>query len=172
MNFENIVERISPTLKNITYKLNGHYTFFNDDDLFQESLMHLWLEYQEGKLDNKTDSYILQGCYFYLKNYIRKVNADTKFVSLEALIDDGNKATREILSLKDKHSEDDFDNLSNKILIENMMRSFSKRERDILTLIARGFTTREIGEKLNVSHVAVIKVTNKIKEKCGKYVKA
>jgi len=93
MNFDTIVERISPALKNITYKLNGHYTFFNDDDLRQESLLHLWLEYQKGKLEDKTDSYILQGCYYYLKNYLRKVKADTKFVSIEALNDDEKRQT-------------------------------------------------------------------------------
>jgi len=72
---------------------------------------------------------------------------------------------------KDKHSEKDFDDLSNKILIENLTKSFCQRERDVLTLIARGFTIREIGVELGVSHVAVIKITNKIKEKCGKYLK-
>ncbi|MDD5773402.1 MAG: sigma-70 family RNA polymerase sigma factor [bacterium] len=170
MNFDTIVERISPTLKNITYKLNGHFTFFNDDDLLQESLLHLWLEYQEGKLENKTDSYILQGCYFYLKNYLRRVNTDMKFVSIEALLDDENTSSKEILSLRDKHSENDLDNLNNKIIVENLMKSFDKREKDVLNLIARGLTTREIGDKLDISHVAVIKITNKIRGKCGKYV--
>lgn len=169
MNFDTIVERISPTLKNITYKLNGHYTFFNDDDLLQESLLHLWLEYQDGRLKNKTDSYILQGCYYYLKNYLRKVNADTKFVSIEALNDDENASSKEILSLRDRHSEKDFDNLNNKIIVEKIMESIDKRERKVLALIARGLTTREIGDELDMSHVAVIKITNKIRGKCCKY---
>ena len=60
MSFEELLEKITPTLKRITYRLNGHFSFFNDEDLFQEALMHLWVEFQQGKLNDKTDSYILQ----------------------------------------------------------------------------------------------------------------
>ncbi|MCX5704439.1 MAG: hypothetical protein NT066_08150 [Candidatus Omnitrophica bacterium] len=83
MSFEILLKRISPTLKRIAYRLNGHFSFFNDEDLYQEALIHLWLDFKEGKLSDKTDSYILQGCYFYLKNYIRKNYDKANLISLE-----------------------------------------------------------------------------------------
>ena len=58
MPFEALIAKLSPTLKRITCKLDGHFTFMDDQDLFQEALIHLWSDIQLGKLDDKTDSYI------------------------------------------------------------------------------------------------------------------
>lgn len=74
MSFQELHQKLSPTIKRIAYRLNGHYRSFNHDDLYQEATIHLWSNFLKGKLSDKTDSYILQGCYFHLKNYIRKVN--------------------------------------------------------------------------------------------------
>ena len=48
MTFEALLKKISPTLKRITYKLNGHCAYFNNDDLFQEAVLHLWQDYNKG----------------------------------------------------------------------------------------------------------------------------
>ena len=64
MTFEHLIRRISPTLMRITHRLNGHHSFFDDEDLYQEALIHLWLHYEDGSLSDKTDSYILQGAIF------------------------------------------------------------------------------------------------------------
>ena len=79
--FEEMLRKLSPTLRRITHKLNGHFTFFDEDDLFQEALEHLWMAFQDGSLGDKTDSYVLQGCYFHLKNYIRKTADKAKLIS-------------------------------------------------------------------------------------------
>ncbi len=50
--FEHLIRRISPTLKRITHCLNGHHSFFDDKDLYQEALIHLWL-YHEDILSDK-----------------------------------------------------------------------------------------------------------------------
>ena len=102
MAFEELVKRLSPTLKRITYRLNGHFTFFNDEDLFQEALVRLWQDFNAGKLDDKTDSYILQGCYFHLKNYIRKCKTRTKLISIEAIVDAESRNLKGALSLEDE----------------------------------------------------------------------
>src|SRR3989338_8897915 len=93
MDFEVLVKKLSPTLKRITYKLNGHFTFFNDEDLFQEALIHLLQDFRAGRLQDKTDSYILQGCYFHLKNYIRKVNERPNVISFDASLGANDEAT-------------------------------------------------------------------------------
>jgi len=170
--FEVLVKRISPVLKNITYRLNGHFSFFNDEDLFQEALMHLWVDFGRGKLQDKTDSYILQGCYFHLKNYLRKVRPKLKLVSLELLIkeDENETSVEDILLLEEKNPKSEIDYLSDKLLVELIRNNgFTKREKDILSFYADGLTTREMGKRLGLSHVRVIKLMARIKEKCRKY---
>jgi DNA-directed RNA polymerase specialized sigma24 family protein len=67
MTLEVVVRRPSPTLKRITRRLNGHHSFFDDEYLYQEALFHLWDGYSRRAIDDRADSYILQGCYYHLK---------------------------------------------------------------------------------------------------------
>lgn len=171
MHFECVVKRISPTLKRIAHRLNGHFSYFNDEDLYQEALLHLWKNFREGKLNNKTDSYILQGCYFHLKNYIRKAKLPIKLISIETIVNDG-EATNlgETVWLQDNNSKRYLDALNNKMLLETICNNgFTKREREVLSLCLEGLTTRELGKKLDISHVRVVKLKSKIKAKCQKF---
>ena len=163
MSFEMLVRKISPTLKRITRKLNGHYSFFNDEDLYQEALTHLWIDYKKGILDNKTDSYILQGCYFYLKNYLRKVHENAIFLSLNSPVGEDGMMLEEILSLEDTGF---FDFLESKLQVEAAgEKCLTNREKEILSFFLEGMSMREIGHKLGISHVMVLKIRNKIKDK-------
>lgn len=164
MHFEELVKRISLTLKRIIYKLNGHFSFFNEEDLFQEALIHLWQDFQQRKLDDKTDSYILQGCYFYLKNYIRKVKDKTCLVSLDILINEEGKNWEEILFLGTHNFC--FNNLESKLLLEHIQNNgFTRREKDVFNLCLEGLTTREMGKRLGISHVRVVKIKKNLKAK-------
>lgn len=169
-NFKALLKRISPTLKRITYRLNGHFSFFNDEDLFQEALIYLWQGLLDKCLEDKTDSYILQGCYFHLKNYIRKVKGRNKTTSLEAIINEEGTTLEETLSLRHTNPKDFLDSLNDKLLVEVISNNgLSKREKDVLSLYSEGLTVREIGKSLGVSHVMVIKLTAGIRNKCKKY---
>lgn len=162
--FENLIKRLSPTLRRISHRLNGHFTFFNDDDLCQEALTHLWVAHQEGVLSNKTDSYILQGCYFHLKNYIRTSMDRVTFASLETPIDDDGTMLEEIIASPDPSSAEQ---LENKMLYEEVQgNNLNERETGIINMCMEGLTTREIGKRLGISHVAVIKLRKKIRLKC------
>jgi RNA polymerase sigma factor (sigma-70 family) len=168
--FKGVVKRISPTLKRITYKLNGHFTFFNDEDLFQEALLHLWQDFNSGKLNDKTDSYILQGCYFHLKNHIRKSKVRNKLVSLETIINEEGASLEETTLLQDERSARYFDDLNNKMLIEVIQNNgLTRRQKHILLFYADGLTTREIGRRMGISHVMVVKLMHRIKNKCRRY---
>jgi len=169
MHFQALVNRISPKLKGITHRLNGHFTFFNDEDLYQEAMSHLWTDYNGGKLSDKTDSYILQGCYFYLKNHIRKVQDKACLVSMHTLIgEEENSELEELLCLES--SQSCFEDTHNKILIEEIMNDgLTSKEKEVFSLCLKGLTTREIGEILGISHVMVVKFKSRIKDKCQKF---
>lgn len=159
-----MMRKLSPTLRRITHKLNGHFTFFDEDDLFQEALEHLWLAFEDGTLDDKTDSYVLQGCYFHLKNYIRKTMDKAKLTSLNLVINDDGSTVEDMLVSDDNCTEEAVDNT----ILEEAVKGvgLSKREADILALSLEGMTVREIGHKLGVSHVMVIKIRKQIRRKC------
>ena len=155
-NFEKIITNLSPTLRRITHKLNGHFTFFDEDDLFQEALEHLWICYASDKLNDKTDSYVLQGCYFHLKNYIRKTMDKVKLLSLQKLYEDGDSSLETFLGYEDRSIEESAENTS--ILESEAVKSMTERERLVLKLSMEGSTVREIGKKLDISHVMVVKI--------------
>lgn len=163
MSFESLVKKISPTLKKITHKLNGHYTFFDDDDLYQEALMRLWIDFRDGALNDKTDSYIMQGCYYHLKNYIRKTQDNAVLLSLTEPIGEDGWTMEESLPAEETNL---LDYLDSKLQLERAGQKYlTERESDVLSLLMEGMTMREVGGKLGISHVMVLKIRNKIKEK-------
>ncbi len=167
MSFERLAKRISPTLKRITHKLNGHYTFFNDEDLYQEALLHLWAGFRDGVLSDKTDSYILQGCYYHLKNYIRKTQDNVTLLSLTAPIGEDGRTMEESLPLDGTSL---FDYIDGKLQLEMAEQKYlTRRENEVLSLLMDGMSMREVGSKLGISHVMVLKIRNRIKEKYRKF---
>ncbi len=163
-NFENMLSALSPTLRRITHKLNGHFTFFDEDDLYQEALEHLWVAFESGNLNDKTDSYVLQGCYFHLRNYIRKTMDKVTLTSIDSPIDEGGSTLGDTLACRDNNIEEAVDS---SFLSEAVKRAgLSKREEKLLSLSLTGMTIREIGGKMGVSHVMVVKIKNRIKNKC------
>ena len=151
--FEKLVKRISPKLKAITRRFNWKI-FFDEDDLYQEALLYLWEKWKKNEILDKTDSFILQGCFFFLKNYIRKAWTKIDFIN----------ASEEILHEWEGNTF--FNYMDNKLLIEEMERRLTEREKIVFSLYLEGFTIREIGKKLGISHVMVIKIKKKIRDKC------
>ncbi|MFA5410808.1 MAG: sigma-70 family RNA polymerase sigma factor [Candidatus Omnitrophota bacterium] len=167
MRFEELVKKISPKLKAIAHKLNGRFAYLGEEDLCQEALAHLWLDFQQGKLDDKTESYILQGCYFHLKNYLRKAGDKASLFSFEFMLNEEGEALdlQNILPLES--AEPDY---HSRFLIEQIRNDgLTKREKEVFEFSLEGLTTREIGLRLGISHVRVVKLKKKVKEKCKKY---
>lgn len=163
MDFEGVVRRLSPTLKRITKKLNGHHSFFDDDDLYQEALSHLWIAHNKGSIDDKTDSYILQGCYYHLKNYLRKVREHGIFLSLSNPVGEDGIYFEDFLVSENIKT---LDYIEGKLEVESLEEQcLSKRECEVLSCFLEGMSMREIGSRLGISHVMVLKIKNKIRDK-------
>ena len=170
MSFEELHQKLSPTIKRIAYRLNGHYRCFNHDDLYQEATIHLWSNFLKGKLSDKTDSYILQGCYFHLKNYIRKVNERSNIVSIDAALSTNDEATLEDVLGQYWASPDCRDQLHNKFLAQSIRgNGFNPKEKRLLDYFSQGLTTRDIGKRMGISHVSVVKLMQKIRIKAQKH---
>jgi RNA polymerase sigma factor (sigma-70 family) len=167
MSFEVLVKRIGPTLKRITRRLNGHHSFFDDDDLYQEALMHLWVRFNGGVIVDKTDSYILQGCYFHLKNYLRTVKEHGTMISLSNPVGEDGVSLEEMLPLQETGIPD---YIVGKLDVEALEEAYlTLRERKVLGYFLEGMSMREIGARLGISHMMVWKIRNKIKEKYLKF---
>ena len=170
MSFEELHQKLSPTIKRIAWRLNGHYRSFNHDDLYQEATIHLWNSFLKGKLSDKTDSYILQGCYFHLKNYIRKVNERSNVVSLDAVLNNDQETTVGDLLGEYWACPDCREQLHNKFLAQSIHNNgFSPKEKRLFVYFSQGLTTRDIGRRLGVSHVSVVKMMRKIRIKSRKH---
>lgn len=166
MSFEELVIKISPVLRKITYKLKGYSYFLNEEDLFQETAIFLWDNYKQGKLSDKTDSYILQGCYFYLKNYLRKARDKVCLMSIEYLIEQEGVELKELVFCEKQ--KPDFRDLDSEMLNKRIGRiGLTARENEVLSLSMDGVTIRDIGRQLGISYVMVLKIKNNIKGKCG-----
>jgi FixJ family two-component response regulator len=79
------------------------------------------------------------------------------------VVDEEAVRLEEILEAQDVAA---FDYVDGKMQVEALLESgLTQRERDVLALSMEGMTTREVGQKLGISHVAVVKVRNKLKDK-------
>lgn len=161
MTFENIIQRVSPKLKSIARNLNGRHSFIDEEDLFQEALIYLWNNSSAGKWNDKTDSYILQGCYFYLKNYLRKTEDKFKQVSLHDLTDEEAGLFSDARLINGMESSE----------VEEMLQGggLTKREKQVLAFLSEGLTVRAIGKKIGVSHVMIIKIKGTLRRKLSGY---
>lgn len=170
MSFEILVRTLSPKLKGIAYRLNHSFTFFDEEDLYQEALLHLWEEFRAGTLSDKTTSYILQGCYFYLKNYIRTHKDKIIPLSIDVSSPGDEENSKEPLVLKDDNPQRYFDYLNDKLLAELIRNNgLTQCEKELLPFFAQGLTTREIGKRIGISHVRIVKIRKGIRRKCEKY---
>ncbi|MDD5465836.1 MAG: sigma-70 family RNA polymerase sigma factor [Candidatus Omnitrophica bacterium] len=169
MSFEELHQKLSPTIKRIAYKLNGRYRSFNHDDLYQEASIHLWSNFLKGKLSDKTESYILQGCYFHLKNYIRKVNERSNVISIDATLSADGATIEDVLG-KYWSSPDCRGQLHNIFLARSIQNNgFNLKEKKLLAYFSQGLTTREIGKRMGISHVSVVKLMQKVRARAQKH---
>ncbi len=162
MKFEKIVKKLTPKLRGIAYRLNGKYTVLDHDDLYQEALAHMWEEFCAGKLEGKTDSYVLQGAYYHLKNHLRGLDDNTFFARLDEQVSEDGDTLGELIPAED---DGGYEAAETSELLERC--GLTEKEQQVLQLYADGLTVREVGEQIGVSHVTILKMLNSVKKKVG-----
>ncbi len=173
MTYEALLKRLSPKIKAIAYKTSRVSAICSAEDLYQEAVLHLWEEYKAEKTGDKTDSYLLQGCFFFLKNYLRTHLEKRAAVSLYSGDEDGSFDAEESRFYRDERAERFFDRLNDKLIAEAIANNgLNPREKKLLPYFAEGLTVREIGARVGVSHVRVIKMREAIRKKCLKHIDA
>ena len=165
MDFNLLFKRLSPRLKLTAAKYRSHAPLLNEDDLYQEACIYLWYKYKDGVPLGINDTYIVRGCQFHLLNHLRKNRRKAVFVSLEEPIDG------DALTLKDiiPDQRDSLSCIDRVISIDDIKNNgFTKREKQVFSFLLDGFTVREVGRKLGISHVMVVKLKKSISKKWQK----
>ena len=166
MSFEELFKNISPRLKNIARSYKKRVSFANEDDLYQEMSAHLWDKFEDGMPEGLSYSYIVKGCKFFILNYLRKKRNKVMILSLETPLNDEGGKLGDIIP-------DDKEPLKTRIDRESTINDIkrnglSAREKEVLSLLLKGYTVREAGKDLGISHVMVVKVKQRIVQKWRK----
>lgn len=164
MGFDELFSRVSPKIRKIARRYNRRGIVFNYEDLYQEMSVYLWDKFKTGIPEGMNESYIVKGCLFHILNYLRKARENAVFFPLEEPVDDGKDSLRELLADQhehlDKHIDED-------LVVEHILSNgFSPQEKQVFVLLMKGHTVREIGGRMGISHVMVIKINKRLRDKC------
>ena len=166
MEFKELVERFSPYIKWLASKSYIPSSAIDKNDLYQEMLFSLWQRWRKGELTNKTDGYIKGSCYFCLKNYLRKFKEKTRLISLQEPLGEDGATIEELIPDPKSLITERWDDA---IFIQQMKeKELTRREKEVAEFLSQGYTLRDIGKKLGISHVRVLKIKENIGKKFKK----
>lgn len=166
MKFEEFLNEYRPSIEKMASSLSKSYTSFDKKDLAQEAYCHLWELFCDNKIEGKNKTYILRSCWFYLKNYLRKNQDSIMPECLDMPIGEDGETLREIIPDIETEPKICIERLSAKILVNEIgSNGLTAREKEVFFLCLEGYTTREIGEVLGISHVRVVKIQKNIRDK-------
>jgi DNA-directed RNA polymerase specialized sigma subunit len=175
MSFEVFAHTIEPKLKQIALKYRHIGAYTDEDDLFNEMLVFLWDCWQRDILADKTESYIVQACYFHLRNYLRTMQENNRLVSLDeggGDAENGGENGDSVPRLRDMLPDagPDLPKIAegNALYEKIMSNGLRKIEKEIIRLLCDGCTVREVGDHLHMSHAMVIKYRKNISEKVSR----
>jgi len=164
MSFDELLKEVGFPLKRISIRFSGFSKSLDKDDLYQQALLCLWDKYKKQELNDKTKSFIVQGCVMDIRNYIRKQSntVDKNTTNTTSLALDSDQ--EEMLNVSDNNQS--AKELKFKILLEDIKSLLDKQEKTVFLQQLQGRSLREIGLNLGVSHVMVLKIKKRIQSKC------
>ncbi|MCX7918125.1 MAG: sigma-70 family RNA polymerase sigma factor [bacterium] len=166
MEFESLLKKYSRRIKHLAIKSAVPSSAIDKEDLYQEMVYHLWERWRKGELEDKTDAYIIGSCYFHLKNYLRRFKPTATIASLHDPIGEEEMLLEELIPDRKALVEQRVDDV---LFIRKLKeKEFTRREKEVVELLAEGYTLREISQKLAISHVRVLKIKKNISKKFKK----
>ncbi len=166
MSFEELILKFSKRIKQLADKAFIQSSVIDKDDLYQEMIYNLWERWRNGELEDKTDAYIIGSCYFHLKNYLRRFKEKSKLISFNEPSEKMDVHLEELVPDKKPLFDKKVDDA---IFIQKMKSNeMTRREKEVTELLEKGHTLREIGKKLDISHVRVLKIKENIGKKFKK----
>lgn len=169
MKFTETVEKLETKLRRIAGDVTGNKA--DQDDLLQEGWLYLWKNRE--KLENKTISYVLKGCYFRFIDYLKqgssidsKSRENVTVVSLYYISDEGQTPLMSIIS---SGAEDARDVLIARDLEEQIRNRLNAKLKETCDLLLEGYTIGEIAKELNLTHEAVRLRVKKIRTIAKEY---
>jgi RNA polymerase sigma factor (sigma-70 family) len=173
MNYSELFNRLLPKMNQLARKYRQYCSMVDADDLVSEMALHLWEKYQTGAYADKTDSYIVQSCYFHLRNYLRNMQDRQKLCALNETGTDGDYDDGSSHLALEETIPDGADLpqvvVEGRALYEKIMSNgLSRREKEIISFLYDGMTVREIGRTLRLSHTMVVRYKKNIAEKVSR----
>ena len=165
MNFRILLEQITPSLKYIARKhlLRGYYS---EEDLYQEMCLYLWQHYTSGLPIGINKAYVIKGCEFHIQNFLRKGRPKVILSSLDELISSRGQTLGDILEDKKANFRQE---VGDRLTVDEIKKiGLTDREKSVFSYLLKGYTVREIGRELGISHVAVLKHKKNIVKKWHK----
>lgn len=169
MEFTETVEKLETKLRKIAGNVTNNKA--DQDDLLQEGWLYLWKNRE--KLENKTISYVLRGCYFRFIDYLKqgssidsKSRKNVRVISLYWTRDEGEAPLVSIIPSK---AENVKNVLIAKDLEERMRKRLNTKLKETYDLLVKGYTLGEIAKRLNVTHEAVRLRVKKIRRIAREY---
>lgn len=158
MEYRMLVDRLAPALWRMSQKVARKGGGADPEDLYQEGLLWLWEGHRRGAWRDRPEPYILGGCRFHLQNRRR----------MEAI-----RRRREVPlpAAGDPPSPDPADGIDRRLLVGEMLSNgLRPAEKQVLRLRYEGLTVREVGDRMGLSHVRVVKLQGSIRAKWqGRY---
>jgi len=155
MKFTETVEKLERKLRKIAGDVTGNKA--DQDDLLQEGWLYLWKNRE--KLENKTISYVLRGCYFRFIDYLKqgssidsKSRENVTVISLYYISDEGQAP---LVSTIPSRVQDVEDALIAKDLEKQIRNHLNAKLKETYGLLLKGHTLGEIAKELNLTHEAV-----------------
>jgi len=124
-----------------------------EEDLIQEAIIHLWL--REREKPGQSRSWYIQSCRLHLQNFLRRGRS----------VDDGKRRhvagpPIAVEPQEDLEARVD-DTLLSLVCARDLVAELSKWltpvEKQILSLAHDGLSSREIGERLDLSHTSILR---------------
>ena len=102
----------------------------------------------------------------HLKNYLRKFREKAKLVSLQEPFGENGVPLEELIPDQKSLITERWDDA---IFIQQMKeKELTRREKEVAEFLSQDYTLRDIGKKLGISHVRVLKIKENIGKKFKK----